>query len=83
MRAPRPASGPSRKLGRTAATAAWLLFFGWLTTKAEAREYPARMVRVIIPVAPHTPEEFGAFVRREIARWAEVVKIAGARADWI
>jgi tripartite-type tricarboxylate transporter receptor subunit TctC len=33
------------------------------------------------PVAPNSPEEFGAFIRREITRWAEVVKIAGARAD--
>jgi len=33
------------------------------------------------PYAPNTPEEFGAFLRSEIARWARVVKIAGAKAD--
>jgi tripartite-type tricarboxylate transporter receptor subunit TctC len=28
-----------------------------------------------------TPEQFTAFMRAEIARWAEVVKVSGARAD--
>ena len=28
-----------------------------------------------------TPEQFAAFMRAEIARWAEVVKVSGARAD--
>ena len=28
-----------------------------------------------------TPEQFTAFMRAEIARWAEVVKASGARAD--
>ena len=28
-----------------------------------------------------TPEEFGRLLREEVARWAEVVKISGARAD--
>ncbi len=28
-----------------------------------------------------TPEAFGAFIRDEIARWAEVVQVSGARAD--
>jgi tripartite-type tricarboxylate transporter receptor subunit TctC len=33
------------------------------------------------PVAPNSPEDFATFLRSEIARWAEVVKISGARAD--
>jgi tripartite-type tricarboxylate transporter receptor subunit TctC len=33
------------------------------------------------PVAPNSPEELGGFIRREIARWGEVVRISGARAD--
>ena len=33
------------------------------------------------PVAPNSPEDFAAFLRSEIARWAEVVRISGARAD--
>ncbi|MFY9316672.1 MAG: tripartite tricarboxylate transporter substrate-binding protein [Burkholderiales bacterium] len=28
-----------------------------------------------------TPEEFGKVMRDEVARWAEVVKVSGARAD--
>ena len=28
-----------------------------------------------------TPEEFGAFVRREVVKWAEVIKSAGITAD--
>ena len=31
--------------------------------------------------APNTPEEFGAFLKSEIARWAPVVKASGARVD--
>jgi tripartite-type tricarboxylate transporter receptor subunit TctC len=29
----------------------------------------------------NTPEEFSAMLKNEVARWAEVVKISGARAD--
>jgi len=28
-----------------------------------------------------TPQQFGAYVKAEIARWAPVVKASGARAD--
>jgi tripartite-type tricarboxylate transporter receptor subunit TctC len=28
-----------------------------------------------------TPEQFAAFMRAEIARWAEVIKVSGAKAD--
>jgi tripartite-type tricarboxylate transporter receptor subunit TctC len=31
--------------------------------------------------APGTPEEFGAFVRREIAQWREVARIANVRLE--
>jgi tripartite-type tricarboxylate transporter receptor subunit TctC len=31
--------------------------------------------------APGTPEEYGAFVRSEIAKWAKVVKVSGARVE--
>jgi tripartite-type tricarboxylate transporter receptor subunit TctC len=31
--------------------------------------------------SPNTPEEFGAFIKSEIAKWAPVVKASGARAD--
>ena len=31
--------------------------------------------------SPSTPEEFGALIREEIAKWAEVVKVSGAKPD--
>jgi tripartite-type tricarboxylate transporter receptor subunit TctC len=31
--------------------------------------------------APGTPEEFGAFVRREIAQWREVARLANVRLE--
>jgi tripartite-type tricarboxylate transporter receptor subunit TctC len=30
---------------------------------------------------PSTPAEFAAFIKSEIAKWAKVIKISGARAD--
>ena len=32
-------------------------------------------------IAPNTPEQFAAFVKAEIAKWAPVVKASGARVD--
>jgi len=34
-----------------------------------------------IELAPGTPEEFGAFIRQEIAKWAKVIQVSGARAE--
>jgi tripartite-type tricarboxylate transporter receptor subunit TctC len=31
--------------------------------------------------APGTPEQFGAFIRAEIDKWAKVVKAANMKAD--
>jgi tripartite-type tricarboxylate transporter receptor subunit TctC len=33
------------------------------------------------PVKPNSPDEFGAFLRAEITKWAKVVQAAGAKAD--
>jgi tripartite-type tricarboxylate transporter receptor subunit TctC len=32
-------------------------------------------------VVANTPEEFGAFIRKEIAKWSKVIKDAGAKVD--
>jgi tripartite-type tricarboxylate transporter receptor subunit TctC len=32
-------------------------------------------------VAPGTPEQFGAFVKTEMAKWAAVIKRAGIKPD--
>ena len=41
----------------------------------------ARFVELGVIAAPGTPEEFGAFVRREIAQWREVARIANVRLE--
>jgi tripartite-type tricarboxylate transporter receptor subunit TctC len=41
----------------------------------------ARFIELGGTVAPGTPEEFGAFVRREIAQWREVARIANVRLE--
>ena len=39
------------------------------------------MVRQGLDPAPSTPEEFGAYMKSEIAKWRKVVQSSGARAD--
>ncbi len=34
-----------------------------------------------VELVPTTPEEFGAFIRQDIAKWAKVIQISGARAE--
>lgn len=46
--------------------------------RAEVRD---RMIAAGIEPAPSTPEEFSAMMRAEIAKWANVVRISGARPD--
>jgi tripartite-type tricarboxylate transporter receptor subunit TctC len=44
----------------------------------ETRE---RMTALALEPWPSTPEEFGAFIRSETAKWARVIKESGARAE--
>jgi tripartite-type tricarboxylate transporter receptor subunit TctC len=46
---------------------------------AEVRERFAQQGAT--PSAAQTPEQFGAFIRKEIAKWAEVARVAGAKVD--
>jgi tripartite-type tricarboxylate transporter receptor subunit TctC len=41
----------------------------------------ARFIELGGSAAPGTPEEFAAFVRREIAQWREVARIANVRLE--
>ena len=34
-----------------------------------------------VELAPSTPEEFGTFIRQDIAKWAKVIQVSGARAE--
>ncbi|MPS30314.1 tripartite tricarboxylate transporter substrate binding protein [Pigmentiphaga sp.] len=44
-------------------------------------DFKVRLAEVGLTSAPSTPEEFDAFVKAEIEKWAPVVKASGATAD--
>ncbi|MCA0240987.1 MAG: tripartite tricarboxylate transporter substrate binding protein [Proteobacteria bacterium] len=44
-------------------------------------ELKARMTTLMAEAAPTTPEQFGAFVKSELAKYEAVVKASGAKAD--
>ena len=44
-------------------------------------EMKARMANLMAETAPGTPEQFGAFVKGELAKYEKVVKASGAKAD--
>jgi tripartite-type tricarboxylate transporter receptor subunit TctC len=44
-------------------------------------ELKSRMATLMIEPAPSTPEQFGAFVKAELAKYQKVVKLSGAQVD--
>jgi len=64
-----------RNSGLLAVLAAWAL--------AAAAEYPDRAIRFIVPQAAGsgTPGEFAALIRKDSAKWADVVRRSGAKID--
>jgi tripartite-type tricarboxylate transporter receptor subunit TctC len=52
-----------------------------LNAVASSPEMQSRLVGLGIESATSTPEEFRALIRSEIAKWAEVVRVSGARVD--
>ena len=40
-----------------------------------------RFLQQGVELVPSTPEEFGAFIRQDIAKWAKVIQLSGARAE--
>jgi tripartite-type tricarboxylate transporter receptor subunit TctC len=40
-----------------------------------------RFAKQGVEVRTTTPEEFGAFIKSEVARWAKVIQEAGIKAD--
>jgi tripartite-type tricarboxylate transporter receptor subunit TctC len=52
-----------------------------VTRYLQSPQIQARLVGEGARAVATTPEEFGAFVKAEIAKWAPVVKASGARAD--
>jgi len=73
----------------------WIGLFAPVNTPPEiVRRWNGEVMRIMqspdiqarLPVegarfSPNTPEQFAAFVKREIAKWAPVVKASGARVD--
>ena len=47
----------------------------------QSKEISARLVAEGARFIPMSPDQFGAFVKAEIAKWAPVVKASGAKAD--
>ncbi|UCF76909.1 MAG: tripartite tricarboxylate transporter substrate binding protein, partial [Betaproteobacteria bacterium] len=48
---------------------------------ARARLFQSRLARLGADVIADTPDEFIAYLRVEIAKWAQVVKAAGVRIE--
>jgi tripartite-type tricarboxylate transporter receptor subunit TctC len=51
------------------------------TEALASAEVKARMASLLAEPAPTTPEQFAAFVKAELAKYEQVVKASGARAD--
>lgn len=67
-----PAGTPANVIGRMNAE---------LVAALKRLEIRDRVLAAGAEPSPSTPEEFGALIRAEIAKWAEVVKLSGARID--
>jgi tripartite-type tricarboxylate transporter receptor subunit TctC len=52
-----------------------------VTKVMQSPEIQARLPGEGAKFTPYTPDQFSAFVKAEIAKWAPVVKASGARAD--
>ena len=52
-----------------------------LVAALKRQEIRERVIAAGAEPSPSTPAEFGALIRDEIAKWAEVVKISGAKPD--
>ena len=44
-------------------------------------EFRARLAELGLEVVTDTPEQFDDYIRAEIDKWAEVVRISGAKAE--
>ena len=54
---------------------------GEVTRIMQSPEIQARLLTEGARFSPNTPEQFAAFVKSEIAKWAPVVKASGARVE--
>ena len=52
-----------------------------MTVALESPEMKDSMVKQGLDPAGGTPEEFGAYIKSELAKWSRVVRAAGATAQ--
>ena len=57
------------------------MLFRSVAKAASSAELRKRLLEQGADPVGNTPEEFDRQLREEVARWAEVVKVSGARAD--
>jgi len=67
-----PAGTPAEIIGRMNSE---------LVAALKRQDIRERVIAAGAEPSPSTPQEFGALIRDEIAKWAEVVKISGAKPD--
>jgi tripartite-type tricarboxylate transporter receptor subunit TctC len=67
-----PAGTPTDIVGRMNAE---------LVAALKRQEIRERVIAAGAEPSPSTPEEFGALIRSEIVKWADVVKASGAKLD--
>jgi tripartite-type tricarboxylate transporter receptor subunit TctC len=54
---------------------------GEVTRIMQSPEVQARLLAEGARNTPNTPEQFGSFVKAEIAKWAPIVRASGARVE--
>ncbi len=52
-----------------------------ITTVLSTPEFREQLMAVGADPMPNTPEQFAAYIKIEIAKWAKVIKLSGAKAD--
>ena len=48
---------------------------------AMAQSYPTKPIRLISPYPPGTPEQFAAYIKSEIVKWAKLIKETGVKSE--
>jgi len=58
-----------------------ILMAGGIPNPALAQAWPSKPIRIVIAQAPSSPEQFAAHIRSEIARFTQIAKAAGIKAE--